>query len=463
MNNKHPYEAPAFERVPVKAWNTLSPQTQQGYQRATIDGVEIHPLVEHYGSPLVIISERLLRRRYREMAAAFQAHYPDTIIAWSYKTNYLSSICSVFRTEGAWAEVVSGFEYGIARDLGIPGQEIIFNGPHKTDEELFQAMGADARVNADSFEELEQLKAVARKLDRRLEIGIRVNVRLNYPPWSKFGFSYEDGQAYEAIRVAELGGFLKVVRLHLHAGTYITDTTVYSDAMEKLLTLALKLEATSDFELKELDLGGGYASVNTLHAQFLPGEAISPTYAQYAETICEPLLRNLPRLKRHPRLFIEPGRAIVDEAVSLVTTVVASKHLPNGNRALLVDAGVNILPTAYWYKHEMVALTAGPAPEETVSVLGGLCMNIDVLRTDVRLPAVQRGDLLLIRNTGAYNFSQSMQFIYTRPSYIMISDGAAHCVREAEDGAYVRARERLPAHLVNDETRGSLLVKNPAD
>ncbi|MCD4654515.1 diaminopimelate decarboxylase, partial [bacterium] len=423
MNNRHPYETPVFEQIPVEAWNSLAPQSRQGHLNESIDGVKYRAIAEKYGTPVVILSEETLRRKYREMIAAFRAYYPDTTLSWSYKTNYLSSVCTIFRTEGAWAEVVSGFEYDIARDLGVPGNNIIFNGPHKTDAELETAFNQGANINADSFEELEQMKQLARKLGKTLEIGIRVNVRLNYPPWSKFGFSYEDGQAKEAIYSAQKDDLLKVIRFHLHGGTYITDTTIYTTAVKKIIALALEMEAETNFELRELDLGGGYASPNTLHASFLRGEAIVPTSDQYGRAVCEPLVENLPRLKRHPKLFIEPGRSIVDEGFSMVTSVVSSKHLPNGKRAIIVDAGVNVLPTAYWYKHEMVALTPGPAPEENVDVLGGLCMNIDILRTNVRLPAVKRGDLILVRDTGAYNFTQSMQFIYTRPNYVLVKNG----------------------------------------
>lgn len=459
MNNRHPYESPTFKHMPVEAWNTVAPQTRQGHLNESIDGVEYRDIAAKYGTPVVVISEATLRRKYREMITAFQGRYPDTTVCWSYKTNYLSSICTIFRTEGAWAEVVSGFEYDIACDLGVPGENIIFNGPHKTDAELMKAFERNSHVNADSFEEIEQLKRIAKTLGRTLEIGIRVNVRLNYPPWSKFGFSYEDGQAKEAIYMAQQDGSLKVTRFHLHGGTYITDTTIYTNAIKKLIALALEMEAESDFELKELDLGGGYASPNTLHASFLRGEAIIPTFDQYAEAVTQPLMENLPRLKHRPKLFIEPGRSIVDEGLSMVTSVISSKHLPNGKRAIIVDAGVNVLPTAYWYKHEMLALIPGPAPDETVDVLGGLCMNIDILRTNVRLPAVKRGDTILIRNIGAYNFTQSMQFIYTRPNFILVKDGQMHLVRQREENSYIRTPEILPEHLRNSETVQSFLVK----
>lgn len=455
--SKQKYNPPDFELIPVKAWSSIAPATQKGDADFDIDGVAINTIVERFGTPVFIVSESTLRDRFRKLHAAFSKLYSDVKLSWSYKTNYLSSICTIFRTEGAFAEVVSGFEYSVARDLGVPGSDIIFNGPLKTDNELRHAFQDGAHVNADCFEELDQMKQIARELGRCLEIGIRVNTQLNYPPWSKFGFSYEDGQAREAIISAEKEGLLKVVGLHLHAGTYILDPTIYTTAVTKILQLALAMESETDFELQYLDLGGGYASPNTLHAQFLRGEATCPTFEQYAEAVCMPLLRNLSRLKRTPRLFIEPGRSIVDEGISMITRVVSSKHLPDGSRAIIVDAGVHILPTAYWYKHEMVALKPGPSAMEEINVLGGLCMNIDVLCNNVRLPALQKNDLILVKCTGAYNFSQSMQFIYMRPNYVLVKDGVVHCIRKQEDWNYVRIPEQLPDHLQTHETRGSFL------
>jgi diaminopimelate decarboxylase len=87
-----------------------------------------------------------------------------------------------------------------------------------------------------------------------------------------------------------------------------------------------------------------------------------------------------------------------------------------------------------------------------------LCMNIDVLGNNIRLPALQRGDLVLIKHTGAYNFTQSMQFIYRRPNYLLISDGKVHCIRAGEQTNYVREPETLPPHLQTAETKNSFLI-----
>ena len=202
-----------------------------------------------------------------------------------------------------------------------------------------------------------------------------------------------------------------------------------------------------NIQIEYLDLGGGYASANTLHSQFLSGAAIIPTLEQYANALCQPLRKRAGEFKRKPRLILEPGRALVDEAVSLVTTVVATKRFADGRKAIIIDAGVNILPTAYWFKHEIASTQDIGSPLETVNVYGPLCMQIDVIRTEVRLPPFQKGHVLVIKNVGAYNITQSMQFIYARPAVVLIHNGKADYLRLPESAKDFRHLEVIPDNL----------------
>ncbi|MCA9002111.1 MAG: hypothetical protein KDB61_09320, partial [Planctomycetes bacterium] len=100
---------------------------------------------------------------------------------------------------------------------------------------------------------------------------------------------------------------------------------------------------------------------------------------------------------------------------------------------------------------------------ENYRIVGPLCMQIDVVRKQVNLPALRAGDRLVIQDVGAYNFSQSMQFIYMRPNYVMVHASGVDVVRAEESDAYVRQLERLPEHLINPETQGSYLNGDRAD
>ncbi|NOZ03273.1 MAG: diaminopimelate decarboxylase, partial [FCB group bacterium] len=357
--------------------------------------------------------------------------------------------CALLHKEGAWAEVVSGFEYDIARDLNVPGEQIVFNGPYKTKDELTRAFREGALVNIDNYDEMQVVEDIADELGKTIEVGIRINMDLNDPPWYKFGFNVESGQAFEAVKRAESGGKLKVRGLHIHTGTYVDDVTLYSRAAQGLVNFYSYIKEELGVKLKYWDLGGGYASHNTLHTAYLPAEQTCPTFDQYAEAICPILLNGPFPPQEAPRLFIEPGRALVDEPFYLITSVVAQKRLPTGQRAIVLDAGMNILSSVQWYRYNLqTAQDSGYMLEDTV-VYGGLCMNIDVLQMNTSIPPVRRGDLLVIPHVGAYNISQSWQFIYLRPAIIALEDGNVHLIREAETREYVQACESVADEFIN--------------
>ena len=454
-----PYETPELYALPGAPLSRAPGGERRIPPLPELSGIAVDELVRRYGSPLCVIGEESLRAAYRRLSSAFCGRYNDTVIGASVKTNYLSAIVATLRSEGAFGEVVSGFEYRLCRDLGIPGDQIIFNGPWKTDDDLKAAFSEGALVNLDGDDELERVIRLARAGSSVLNVGLRVNMEVNYPPWDKFGFNLEHGHALEAARLISREKNLRVTGLQMHLGTYIPDPGLYGRAIEALISLGTRLERELDLEVSYLDLGGGFATRNTLHHTMLRGEATSATPEEYAAAVAGPLRRAAHQFKAPPRLLIEPGRILVDEAVSMITTVRAVKRISGGQKAALIDCGVHILPTAFWYDHEIRPVEDRGQAVEDYRIVGPLCMQIDVVREGVNLPALRAGDRLVIRDVGAYNFSQSMQFIYMRPNYVMIHQGGVDVVREKEQDDYVRSPERLPPHLINDETRNSLTAR----
>ncbi len=452
MPVREAYEKPTIVRHTVGMMNKFG-RTSSTFPHGRIDGVPVRPLIEEHGSPLWVLSEGTLRRKYREALRAFALRYPRVTIAYSYKTNYLSGICAALHQEGAWAEVVSGMEYEFAQRLGVPGDRIIFNGPHKTQQELERALDNNSKVNVDSYDEMYMLEEIAKAGKRQLEVGLRVNMELNYPPWDRFGFNVESGQAFEACKRVISSQFLRLAGLHVHVGTYISDVAVYLQMAERLAGLCYRLQNELATRVGYLDIGGGYASKNTLHSAWMPAEHTCPTFDQYAEAICPALLRGPFDPKEMPVLFLEPGRSIVDEAMFLVASVVAVKRLSSGVKGIVIDAGVNILPTAWWYKHDIVPGQDTGSIGEDVNVYGPLCMQIDVIRTGINLPPLRRGDLVVIKNVGAYNFPQSMQFIHLRPAIVTIYNGKVEVLRKKESVDYMRALDVLPDRLKSERLK----------
>lgn len=414
-----------------------------------IDGVSVDELVETYGSPLFVFSERTLRHRYQELHDALSRRWSPVRVAWSYKTNYNGAICRVFHDEGAWAEVVSEMEYDRARAQGIPGERIHFNGPYKPKPALQKALREGAHVHLDNFDELRLAETIAREDGVRYRVALRLNLQAaGAPAWSRFGFNLESGQARDAALRLLDGNQLELAGLHCHLGTFLLDPGAYKQAAGKLCDFANTLRREYGVELDFIDLGGGFASHNTLKAQYLPGEQATPTFSRYAEAIADGLagLEHAPG--RAPTLVVETGRALVDDAGTLITSVVANKRLPDGRRGVVVDAGVNLLFTAFWYKHDLVpAQPLRGMPEPTV-FYGPLCMNIDVVRDTVAFPPVEAGHKLVFKTVGAYNLTQWMQFITLRPAVVMIGRDGQHApIRRAEDLSTLMEMEEMPPWL----------------
>ena len=424
--------------------------TRTEYEPVThIDGVSVNRMMADYGSPLFVISERTIRQTYQNTVRAFKTRYPKVQFAWSYKTNYINAVCKVFHQEGSWAEVVSGFEYQKAIGNGVPGNKIIFNGPEKTNEELTLAINNDSLIHIDHFEEMYQLIDLSEQLNKKPRVAIRVNMDTGiYPMWDRFGFNYENGQAWSALNKIVASGKLQLTGIHCHIGTFMLSTEAYAIAVRKLGDLAYNCKTQLNTVIQYLDLGGGLPSANTLRGAYLPGADTMPSVDEFAEAITNALMNIGFAAQELPLLILETGRALIDDAGYLLGSVLANKRLSDGRRATILDFGVNILFTSFWYEHKISPAQTFTHHTEDMVLYGPLCMNIDVVRQSVNLPLLNRGDKVVVHKVGAYNMTQWMQFIQMRPNVIMIDEkGNTHLIREAETLAYIEQVEKMPAHL----------------
>jgi diaminopimelate decarboxylase len=433
----------------MNKFGALRPQLHQ----SELDAVPIAPLLEQFGSPLFVVSEKRLRENARHLRRAFSTRWPKVRHGWSYKTNYLGAVCNVLHQEGAWAEVVSEFEYAKARALGVPGSRIIFNGPWKPAPALELAIVEGATLHLDHLDELFAVEQIARRLGRQVPVGLRLNFDTGYTePWSRFGFNVDSGAAMDAARRIGASQWLQLTGLHSHIGTFVLDVRAYAQQVRIMAGFMEAAETETGCRIEYLDIGGGFASRNALQGLYLPPDQVVPSFEQYAEAVVETLhetTRGRAALgKALPILVLETGRAVVDDAEILVTRVVGGKRLPDGRRAAILDAGVNLLFTAYWYNHDVRPLQSSEGLAEETVLYGPLCMNIDTVRASVMLPPLNVGDALLISPVGAYNNTQWMQFIHSRPAIVMVMEnGSVELIRQAESLQTLLERERLPAVL----------------
>lgn len=445
---KAQYERPIIQRLNTGLMNKYGTKTEFT-PVSHIDGNSVMELTEKYGSPVFVISEKTIRNTMKEAKRSFKTRYPKVQFAWSYKTNYLSAVCNIFHQEESWAEVVSGFEYQKAIQNGVPGSKIIFNGPDKTREELITAVNNASLIHIDNFDELYLLKEVSEELKKRARVAIRVNMDVGvYPMWDRFGFNYENGEASEAINKIMLNTTLDLVGLHSHIGTFMLTANAYAVAATKLSELALSVKKKFKKTIEYIDMGGGFASKNTIKGSFLQGIDASPTFDQYAEAISNAILNAGFTESDLPLLILETGRALIDEAGYLLGSVVSNKRLSDGRRATIMDFGVNVLFTSFWYDHKMSPAQPFGQYNETTVMYGPLCMNIDMLRDNVSFPPLKRDDKVVVHTVGAYNMTQWMQFITLRPAVVLIDmEENVHVIRQRETLNSIQHEEQLPKYL----------------
>ena len=456
-----PYQAPQITRHHMAVGNRLPSDGAQHHYIDQIDGIAIEDLVARFGSPLFVFSERRLRARARAFRKAFASRYPRTRFGWSYKTNYLDAICGVLHQEGWDAEVVSDLEYAMARRLGLPGSRIVCNGAHKSRAWLSQAIADGAFIQVDHFDELNVIEDLVR--DRSLPplaIGLRVNMQvpaLSGAAWERFGFSLDSGEVLDAILRIAVHGKLRLSGLHCHLGTFISEPKAYREATARLCELFLAAESLCGYRLSSINLGGGFPSSNVLTGAFNESDssAEGPDITPFASALCEELGESLGDrlgggIDDWPQLLLESGRHLVDDSGSLIATVVGRRTQPSsagvagslGSRGLVLDAGLNILYTAHWYRHRVTPAQPVAGPIEETSLFGPLCMNIDTLRVGLPLPPLAPGHRVVIQPVGAYNVTQWMQFSQLRPAVVMLgSDGSIELLRRGETIEDVKSQE----------------------
>lgn len=228
-------------------------------------------IAEVYGTPTHALNLHRLQNNYHRIQSEFDGKGLNMTVLYSVKTNYIPTIVDCLRKFGCGADVVSGTELELALNLGFSTENVVFNGPHKTDKEIENAICAGVTINIDSINEAFRIRSLAESLGKQPNVGLRVNpgipVYVSEDPTfniqamasaqqSKFGFTIDDGAAEKAIEEIGFGvGVLTLTGLHCHLGSQITDESAYVSALDKVLGFAKKLMHTHPIET--INIGGG--------------------------------------------------------------------------------------------------------------------------------------------------------------------------------------------------------------
>ena len=398
-----------------------------GFHDALVcDGVPLADIAVAEGTPVYVYSAAALRERYRAIDGAFEG-YPH-VLHYALKANSALAIARLLRELGSSVDANSVWEIEVARRAGFAPSQIVFTGVGKTPQELESAVALGVKaINVESAGELARLEAIGSRLGRAVRVAIRVNPDIDaksHPHIStglkinKFGVPLDDARAL--LQTLQARPALALVAIHVHVGSQITSL----DPLRRAAALAAGVSRDlqkQGFPLEYVDVGGG------LGVSYDGGEV--PSAAEYVAALVDAVRpTSLP-------IVLEPGRSIAAPAGALVARVIDVKPRTAGSDFLIIDAGMTELmrPALYGAFHRIEPVSAPASGERHYEIVGPVCESSDVVGRDRLLPELKAGDIVAIRDAGAYG--SAMASNYNRrplPAEVLVDAGAWRVIRRRQ-------------------------------
>ncbi len=320
-------------------------------------------------------------------------------VHYAVKANANPKVLSIIAGKGFGADCVSGNEVKAAIEAGFPASKIVFAGVGKTDPEINLALEYNIFCfNAESIPELEVINELAAQKGKVASVELRVNPNVDAHTHhyittglneNKFGFNMDDLQ--DVVKMIAGMKNLKLIGLHFHIGSQITDLSSFENLCVRVNDLQDKFESWG-VRLENINIGGGLG-INYEHPNHMPIADFESYFRLFGKHL---------KLRDGQTMHCEPGRSLVAQCGSLITKVTYVKKGKEKQFAI-VDAGMTdlIRPALYDAYHRIENISSD-AEEEKYDVVGPICESSDVFDKEVMLNGTKRGDYLAIRSAGAY-------------------------------------------------------------
>ncbi len=391
--------------------------------------ISLADLLEKYGSPLYIYDENVFRARCREMKQLID--YPDFTANYSIKANSNLSLLRIARAEGLYADAMSPGEISLLQAAGFTPEQIYFVPNNVDDAEFRYALERNIVVSVDSLSQLERLGRIA----PGSEIALRLNPGIGaghhqkvVTAGKKTKFGIAENQIAEAKRLAAEYN-LKIIGINQHIGSLFMSPEPYVAAATHFLELAKSFP-----DLRLIDFGGGFG---------IPYHKAEGESRLDLESLGSQVTRLVKEFAaQYPRRLtfkIEPGRYIAAESGTLLGRVLALKE--NGGTSYVgTDIGFNVLmrPVLYDSHHDLEIYRdnkkLSSENHKAFTVVGNICESGDILAHQRLLPLTQAGDIIAVRDAGAYGYAMASSYnSRPRPAEVLItSSGQDVLIRKRE-------------------------------
>lgn len=386
-----------------------------------IGGVTARALVEEYGSPLYVYDAGVIERQYKRLAAAFSD--VKVRLLYAMKANSNVNIIRLLHGLGAGVDAVSSYEVETALRCGVPPEDILYTPNCVSFEEIEGVVDKGILVNIDNLNVLEQFgqkygdRPCAIRINPHILAGGNAHIQTGHID-SKFGISIH--QIRHVLRIVN-GYGMRIEGLHMHTGSDILDAETFITGAEVLFDLA------ADFpDLQFIDFGSGFKVPYRPDDISTDVEALGEKLTKRFKAFCSEYGREL-------KLWFEPGKFFVSESGTLLTTVTTIKQTPSCV-FLGTDSGMHQLlrPMLYDSYHTIENADRTEGNHRIYTVVGCIC-ETDTFGADRRIVEAQEGDILAIRNAGAYGFAMASTYnSRPRPAEALVREGRSRLIRRRE-------------------------------
>lgn len=396
-------------------------------------GADTVSLAEKYGTPVFLLDDARVRARVREYKEAMKTNFGENSIPlFASKSLSFKEIYRIMAEEGIGTDIVSSGELFTAVSAGFPMERAFFHGNNKTDFDIQYAI--ENRIGyfiVDSMEELTLIDEYAEKAGIRQKILLRLTPGIDPHTHqkistggvdSKFGSAIETGLAERITKSALSKTNVELCGFHCHIGSQIFDIEPYITAAEIMLSFIAKMKEKFGFIAKILNLGGGFG---VRYIESDPEISITENINAIGAYIRNKCIEcNL----RMPIIYMEPGRSIVADAGMTLYTVGSVKEIEGFKNYVSIDGGMTDNPRYTLYQSAYTILLANRADEKadfSCTVGGRCCESGDLIQENVMIPKPQRGDILAVLVTGAYNYSMASNYNrVTKPPVVVLRNGS---------------------------------------
>ena len=407
----------------------------------TIGGLDAVELASEYGTPLYVLDEDVIRANCRTYVNAMHECFgPDSAPLFASKALCFKGIYPVVQSEGMCVDVVSPGEIYTALAAGFPAEKMFFHGTNKTDADIeYGVRSGIGYFVVDNLNELPVLEMAAEAADIRQKVLLRLTCGLDPHTLaaintgrvdSQFGVPIDTGQAEEFVREALSCEHIEVAGFHSHVGSQIFESDSFNRQAEILTKFAAEMKYAHGLNVRVLNIGGGFGVRYTEADPVIDIAARIREVADHLKAACERYGVTF------ETIYMEPGRSIIADAGVTLYQTGGCKEVKGYRNYVTVDGGMTDNPRYALYKSDYTVLNASKADQPAdyeCTIAGRCCESGDRIAEYIKIAKPDRGDIIAVLTTGAYNYSMASNYNRVpKPAMVMISEGGSRLVVRRE-------------------------------